>query len=100
MCFCYILFSPTLGKFYTGITQESLEERLNKHNNQTYGNHRFTAKASDWELFFSIRTDSFSHARRMELFIKKMKSKTFIKKLKEDPETLQFLFNKTKKLSN
>ena len=84
MCYCYILFSPTLGKFYTGITQESLEKRLTKHNNQAYGNHRFTAIASDWELYLKIDTNSYAHARRIEIRIKKMKSSKFIRELKED----------------
>ncbi|NVK48792.1 MAG: GIY-YIG nuclease family protein [Cyclobacteriaceae bacterium] len=96
MNFCYILFSPSLGKFYTGITQESLESRIEKHNIHSYGNHRFTAKASDWELFLSIETTSYSHARRIELYIKKMKSAVFIKKLREEPQTLQELIEKTR----
>ncbi|TFV97314.1 hypothetical protein E4S40_01270 [Algoriphagus kandeliae] len=91
-----ILFSPSLGKFYTGITQESLETRIQKHNSNQYGKHRYTAIASDWELFLSIQADSFSHARRMELYIKKMKSSAFIRKLKEDPELLLNLIHKTK----
>ena len=96
MCFCYILYSPSSNKFYTGITQESAEERLIKHNTKAYGNHRFTAKASDWELYLCIKAESFSHARKMEVFIKRMKSQVFIKKLKDEPENLQFLINKTK----
>ncbi|MCR9082645.1 MAG: GIY-YIG nuclease family protein [Cyclobacteriaceae bacterium] len=32
MNYCYILFSPSLKKFYTGITQESVGSRLQKHN--------------------------------------------------------------------
>ena len=96
MCFCYILHSPSSNKFYTGITQESVEKRLDKHNTKAYGNHRFTAKVSDWELYLYIEAESISHARKMEVFIKKMKSQVFIRKLKVVPETLQFLINKTK----
>jgi hypothetical protein len=32
----------------------------------------------------------------MEVFIKRMKSQVFIRKLKDVPESLQFLINKTK----
>ena len=99
MCYCYILYSPSSDKFYTGITQESIDERLMKHNSKAYGNHRFTAKVSDWELYLSIKAVSYSHARKMELFIKRMKSRAFIRKLKEVPENLQFLIEKTKNLS-
>ena len=70
MCFCYILHSPSSNKFYTGITQESVEKRLDKHNTKAYGNHRFTAKVSDWELYLYIEAESISHARKMEVFIK------------------------------
>ena len=96
MCFCYILHSPSSNKFYTGITQESVEERLAKHLNKVYGSHRFTAKISDWELYLCIEAESISHARKMEVFIKRMKSQVFIRKLKDVPESLQFLINKTK----
>ncbi|WP_425639422.1 GIY-YIG nuclease family protein [Algoriphagus yeomjeoni] len=68
---CYILFSPSLDKFYTGITQDTLESRILKHNQHLHGSHRFTAKASDWELFLQLGAESFAHARRMELKIKK-----------------------------
>ncbi|MFC3414923.1 GIY-YIG nuclease family protein [Algoriphagus hitonicola] len=96
MSYCYILFSPSLGKFYTGITQDSLNSRIEKHNLHQYGNHRYTAKASDWELFLSIKADDFSHARRMELYIKKMKSAVFIRKLKDDPAEINSQVNKTR----
>ncbi len=54
MVCCYILFSQKLNRFYIGATQDSLEDRIKKHNTRSYGNHRFTAKADDWELFLSI----------------------------------------------
>ena len=96
MCFCYILHSPSSNKFYTGITQKSVDERLVKHLTKAYGSHRFTAKVSDWELYLCIEAESISHARKMEVFIKRMKSQIFIRKLKDVPESLQFLINKTK----
>jgi len=95
MNYCYILFSPSLKKFYTGITQESVASRLQKHNFHFYGNHHFTAKASDWELFLTIEVNSFSHARRIDLYIKRMKSSSFIRKLKENPEQLKTLIQRT-----
>ncbi|MBN3586126.1 GIY-YIG nuclease family protein, partial [Algoriphagus aestuarii] len=81
---CYILFSPSLNKFYTGITLESVDSRIEKHNLHQYGAHRFTAKASDWELYLQLEAQSYSHARRMELRVKKMKSAKFIRDLKEN----------------
>ncbi|MCF8358973.1 MAG: GIY-YIG nuclease family protein, partial [Prolixibacteraceae bacterium] len=41
--FAYILFSEKLNRFYVGSTHESIEQRLEKHNQHSYGNHRFTA---------------------------------------------------------
>ncbi len=71
---CYILYSESLDKFYIGACQDSLEERIRKHNEHAYGNHRFTAAANDWELFLKIEADSFLHAVRLERKIKSMKS--------------------------
>jgi putative endonuclease len=71
------LYSPSSNKFYTGITQESVEERLVKHLTKAYGNHRFTAKVSDWELYLCTKAESISHARKMEVFIKKNEKPSF-----------------------
>ncbi len=80
---CYILFSKSLNKFYVGATQTSVMQRLEKHNKHSYGSHRYTAKANDWEVFLILKADNYSHAIRMERKIKAMKSKTFIKNLKQ-----------------
>ena len=95
MAHCYILRSEKLGKFYIGACNGSLAERIEKHNNHSYGNHRFTAKASDWELFLSIETNDYSHAIRIERKIKSMKSKIFIQNLKKFPELIQKTFDST-----
>jgi putative endonuclease len=92
---CYILFSKNLGKFYIGATQESVEQRLDKHNQHSYGNHRFTAKADDWEMFITIEAGDFAHAVRMERKIKSMKSKNYILNLKQFPELRQKLIIQT-----
>jgi putative endonuclease len=69
---CYILFSETLSKFYTGACQKSLEERMAKHNTHFYGNRRFTAAASDWEFFLRIDAADYPHAFRLGRKINKM----------------------------
>ncbi|MFN7301097.1 MAG: GIY-YIG nuclease family protein [Bacteroidota bacterium] len=71
---CYILYSASLDKFYIGACQDALEERIRKHNEHAYGNHRFTAAAKDWQLFLKIEADSFPHAVRFERKIKSMNS--------------------------
>lgn len=86
---CYILFSPSLCKFYTGACQDSLDDRIRKHNNHDYGMHRFTAAASDWELFLRIDAVSYAHALRIERKIKSMKSSVYIRNLAKYPEMVQ-----------
>jgi putative endonuclease len=71
---CYILYSPSLDKFYTGACQASLSERIAKHNSQFYGKDRFTAPADDRELFLRIDAVNYVHALRIERKIKAMKS--------------------------
>ena len=73
MPFCYIIHSQKLNKFYIGATNESVDNRIKKHNDKTYGNHRFTAKADDWKLFLAFETNSYDHAIRIERKIKAMK---------------------------
>ena len=96
MPYCYILHSDKLDKFYTGACNGSLESRIEKHNNHSYGNHRFTAVANDWQLFLSIETTNYSHAIRLEKKIKSMKSSKYIMNLKKYPELIQKIYNQTK----
>ena len=56
-----------------GVTTESAASRLYKHNNSIYGNH-FTSKANDWQLMLEISCENLSEARKIELYIKRMKS--------------------------
>ena len=92
MCCCYIIFSKSLNRFYVGACQ-NLEERIQNHNNGTYGKTTYTSTATDWELFLDIESNDFSHARRLEIKIKSNKSRTYILYLKKYPE----LVEKTKK---
>ena len=92
---CYVLFSKKLQKFYVGVTQNDLTDRIIKHNNQSYGKHCFTAKADDWELFLCIPTDEYLKAIRIEKKIKSMKSAKYIRNLKLYPELLAKLVSST-----
>jgi len=79
----YILYSESLNRYYTGITSETVEDRLLKHNSSFYGSH-YTSTVKDWELKCHISCDTYSVARKMELYIKRMKSKKFIAKIVND----------------
>ncbi len=93
MIACYIIFSKKLDRFYIGVTQSDLNERISKHNNGSYGNHRYTAKANDWELFICIECENIRKATSIEKQIKKMKSSVYIKNLKLYPDLIKKLKN-------
>ncbi len=75
---CYIIYSPKLNRFYVGVTNDGVAERLLRHNNHQYGGHRYTAKTNDWEIYIFLKAVDYSHAIRMERKIKSMKSKVYI----------------------
>lgn len=93
MVACYIIYSASLDKFYTGITQESVESRLEMHKESGYGNH-YTSQSSDWEIFLVIPYASVSQSIKIERHIKKMKSKKYIQNLKKYPERIEKLIIK------
>jgi putative endonuclease len=93
MAACYILYSHKIEKFYIGATHEDVDARIEKHNKNTYGNHRFTATTDDWELFLLIPTNNYQMAIRIERKIKSMKSAEYIRNLKKYPEMIQKLIS-------
>ena len=93
---CYILYSKKLDKFYIGVTQDGVEERLIKHNLKHYGTQRFTAAAEDWILYLNIPVENYNHAIRIERKIKAMKSSNYIKNLKKYPELLTKIITQTR----
>ncbi|MBL0047025.1 MAG: GIY-YIG nuclease family protein [Bacteroidetes bacterium] len=92
--FCYIIYSPTLNKFYVGETSD-FNRRLIQHN-QNFFPLSYTSKAKDWLEFLVIVCEDPKHARNMESFIKKMKSRKFIESLKTEPEKLNDIITKMK----
>ncbi len=91
--FCvYIIYSETIDKFYIGESID-LEQRLEEHNMGFYDS-AFTKKANDWSLFYTIHCESRLQARKIEIHIKKMKSKVYIQNLKKYPEITLKLKNK------
>jgi len=91
----YILYSETLNKYYVGACQESIEERILKHNTGFYGLKTFTSNASDWILYLKIETQDYAHAIRIERKIKSMKSRVYIENLKKYSELVDKVFNNT-----
>ena len=100
MAHCYILYSKTKDKFYTGFTHENLMDRVAKHNKGTYGRNTYTAQTTDWELFLSLKCECINQALAVERHIKRMKSKAYIRNLEKYPEMREKLLNLYKNKCN
>ena len=74
MFYVYIIYSPSLDKYYIGQT-ENIESRLFRHLNS--GN-KSTKKAKDWVLKHFEIFNSRSEAIKRELEIKSKKSRKYI----------------------
>ena len=76
--YVYILFSPSINRYYIGTTGEELKERIRRRNTNHNG---FTGKKGDWELRYSesyaSKTDSYQREKEM----KSWKSRKMIEKL-------------------
>ena len=89
MASVYILYAPGSDKFYIGSTKD-LDQRILFHQVREF-TRSFTAKYSDWELFYEIPNLSNKSARQIELHIKRMKSRKYFENLKTFPEIAQRL---------
>ena len=79
MYYLYILYSEIFDKYYVGVTNRP-EERLTEHN--TSDRNTFTAKYRPWVIAALFECgETLGEARKIEHFIKKMKSKVFIETL-------------------
>jgi putative endonuclease len=93
MYYVYILYSASADKYYIGSTSD-VSARLQDHNHGTRPNQlkKFTAKHRPWELKLAIAAGATrSEAVRMERFIKRKKSRSFLESLiaaREDEEKL------------
>jgi putative endonuclease len=77
MYFTFILYSPTLDKFYTGYT-ENLDLRISRHNS---GWGRFSSNGIPWHLVYSEKFTNKSEALKREKEIKRRKSRKYIEDL-------------------
>jgi putative endonuclease len=86
MHYCYVLYSPSLDKFYVGESNH-VDLRLDLHNSGHY-NSAFTKRATDWVVFLIIPCSDRSTALKTERFIKQKKSSKFIRQLKDNPDLI------------
>ena len=80
--YVYIIFSEKFGKYYIGKT-ENLPQRLIWHNQKEFTSSS-TRFANDWEIKLKINMDNRTEARKVEKYLKSMKSKKFIQSLVND----------------
>ncbi len=73
----YIIYSPTLDRYYTGHTVD-LAGRLEQHNS---GVSKFTSKATDWHLSYEELYTTRTEAIKREKEIKSKKSRKYIESL-------------------
>ena len=92
MASVYILFSARLDRYYIGSCR-NLHERLAEHGSKKYAG-SYTAKTNDWVLHLSIDRLNYKEARGMEKYIKSMKSRIYIERLKSEPKYLERLKQK------
>jgi len=76
-CYCYILYSSTLNKYYVGSTTDMIL-RLADHNREK---EKFTKTGCPWELVYKEEFVDLKYARERERNIKKQKSGKYIESL-------------------
>ena len=95
MFYLYVLFSERSGRYYVGHTSDP-ERRLMEHN--TCEELKYTSKFRPWVLMLAFEvSESRGKAIMVEKFIKKQKSKSFLKSLidsKDNPEIFRQLIAK------
>ena len=72
----YILYSPSLGKFYTGYTGD-MEQRLVFHNT---GMNSFSRKGIPWKLVKCFEIEEKPDAMKLEKQIKKNGAKRYLER--------------------
>ena len=89
MATVYVLYSASIDKFYFGSCLD-LEQRLEQHRMHIYSK-GFTRRASDWELFYKAEGLNHVQARKIELHLKRMKSRKYVENLLVHPEIIEKL---------
>ena len=92
MPFVYIIKSTKTNAFYTGKTYD-LEQRLTFHNTPELNNGN-SKSGIPWEYFFTLEVPTYLLAGKLEMHIKRMKSREYYKNLAKYPEISQKLIEK------
>jgi putative endonuclease len=87
----YIIYSQKLDKYYVG-SSENFNERIVTHNSDE--NENWSKVGRPWQEYLIIVCSTGRQARRIEKYIKKMKSRKYIEYLASDPENVVRLKNR------
>ncbi len=92
MFFVYNIYSKSIDKFYIGETKD-LNSQLALHNSGEF-DFSYTKQANDWNFYFKLACPDRQTARKIETYIKKMKSRKYFENLVTYPEISQKLLEK------
>jgi len=79
MHFIYIIYNDRADKYYVGETND-LNKRMIDHDEGNYAK-SYTSYREGWELKKQMKVSNRVEARKIETYIKKMKSKKFLMSL-------------------
>jgi len=98
MYYLYIIRSLSSNIYYIGISSDYMA-RLKLHNNSVFD--KFTSKHRPWEFaaVFQVNGDK-KDALKIEKFIKKQKSRTFIEKIISTTEPLSGILAQLVRISD
>ncbi len=82
----YIIYSKKLNRYYIGTTDD-FERRYAEHNSHHFSD-SFTSKGIPWDKFLVIDSLTSDQAYKIETYIKRMKSKTYISNLIKYPKII------------
>jgi putative endonuclease len=74
MYYCYVLYSPALGKFYKGQTHD-IKARVDRHNSKLV---KSTAPGAPWVLCWYTEKQNRSEAISLEMKLKNLSQKRLI----------------------
>ena len=80
----YILYSKSIDRYYIGSCLD-LEKRILEHNIGK-NDRSYTKRASDCELYFVIDELEYEVSRKIENYVKSMKSRKYIENLRKIDE--------------
>jgi putative endonuclease len=94
MFFVYILYSQSADRYYIGHTDDPLR-RVEEHNNVIKNS--YTSKFRPWILKASFPVShSRGEAKKIEIYLKKMKSRIIIEKLIKNPDEFGDILKKVR----